>query len=142
MIIGRKIMEKVIIEPTWHMYQVYDLLKGVFEAMRKNGYIARGNAACCSECSLEILIPLAFECRAKGAVYWTQEDEEGFKEEGRMFVHYFTVADTDESFKEMTGILTQHLKDSGLFFEWSGSYDKSIEIIGFEARGEVKELVA
>jgi hypothetical protein len=130
-------MRKVIMDPHRYRFLVLELLARVFEAMEKSGYTAVENAHGCPKCALRILQPSALEWGTKGCVYWSYEDKMRFQEESRMFVHYFTVADTDDSFKEMTDTLTMHMKDEGLLYVWGGSYDRSIEIIGFDDKRKV-----
>jgi len=70
-----------------------DRLIKVFRELRKEGFLARANFMCCRNCAGSELACRAEELyekgkKVKGAVFWTRQDEENLRNNGRMYISY------------------------------------------------------
>jgi len=118
----------------------------VFREMRKLGFLARADFLCCNTCARYSLTNRAEELRekgkeVKGAMFWHKQAEQGFWDDGRLFIVSGTL-DSDKFGEiglptvEVGEILSEALKKEGIIVVWDGNPEEKILVKAYE---EVKE---
>ena len=94
----------------------------LFKKLRKAGYIARQNFACCSSCASYELGEL---CESKGipedsrkVVYYHRQDTDRFWKTGKLFLGWSGNGDE----------IKQLALDAGLSVEWDGTHEQRIQV--------------
>lgn len=118
-----------------------ELLVGVvFPALRRRGFLARANFACCGGCGHYELSQLVVEKRRPGYVFWHAQDDERMPGRGRReswhkgsirkdgtFIRFgipdFPKAVTRE---ELGEAVVEEAKLAGLSVEWDGDPDMCV----------------
>lgn len=97
-----------------------------FKDLRKLGVAARANFMCCMGCAT------AAAPKGKPFVYWHKQDDERFRETGTLDLRYCAPKEKDVA--PLAGRIVSALSDHGIRFEWSGSTDETITVIGLYKR--------
>lgn len=89
-------------------------LQKAFRLLRSQGFEARGNFMCCGNCATSAL---KLDGK-KGGVYWHQQDDEGFKKDGHLYIGFCTPdgKGSDKVAEATVAALTA----SGVWAEWDG----------------------
>ena len=111
-------------------------LDRVFAILEKQGFLARQNFMCCSGCAGQALATEASDLKdkgieVKGAVYYHQQDMEGFVKNGKSVIRYSQVNTNKHGFigledVEIGNIVYDLLLKQGIETTWTGSPDDVI----------------
>jgi hypothetical protein len=107
-----------------------------FKELRRMGFIAKSNFACCMSCAVAELQEIGNEKRRNKAVYWHRQDEEAFRESGLLCIRYCYIP--AKSIEGDTSCVEHHigeqvemaLRKAGLEIQWDGNPGKVIEVVG------------
>ena len=95
-------------------------LRKAFVALRRQGYVARMNFWCCQGCGSS-----AMELKGKkGGVFWHHQDDDGFKEDGELYIAFLT--ENGDGAVKVGEALVAALKAENIWVEWDGSSDTRV----------------
>ena len=115
---------------------VRERVKAAFKALRKAGFIARANLACCMSCAIAELNEIAEKQHRDRAAYWHRQDDESFRKGQPLHIRfcYLPEKETDENTtvieKEIGEQVADALRNAGLLIEWDGNPAKTIQVTG------------
>jgi hypothetical protein len=129
----------------YHNYSTYldikRLVLDTFTQLRKLGIIARSNFSCCQNCGCSE-ISLSFydfspakKEKTKGYVFWHHQDEDHFKDNGKLYLSYGQMTENGKTFGnalEVGKLIVEHLEKQGLKVEWNGNTDTRILVEGLK----------
>lgn len=102
-------------------------LKEIFKELRKEKVIAKMNYKCCMSCaSYAIGEDLDKRTDMIGTVYWHRQDEDGFKERGKLMLRYFHR--DDDKCREIADLIIAKLKAHKVPFKWDGNTSTCIQV--------------
>lgn len=95
-------------------------LRKAFVALRRQGYVARMNYLCCQGCG-----SAAMDLKdKKGGVFWHHQDDDGFKEDGELYIAFLT--ENGDGSVKVGEALVAALKAENVWVEWDGSSDTRV----------------
>ena len=107
-----------------------DAIKKAFAVLRKNGFIARMNFMCCSNCASYELSTMAEKKGIEKIVFWHRQEEDYFQRTGKVALQYGKPNDGDDEITKKIGQeIVDVLKSVGVDVEWSGSPDDVIYVV-------------
>jgi len=120
-------------------------VKEAFRQLRKEGFIARANHLCCSNCAGYNLTEKATEDvelgkkkkeEIKGCVFWHNQDDESFNRRGILFLsfgnlHSQQIGDIGIGTLEVGKRVVEVLREKGLDVEWPEDTSIRIEVFAF-----------
>lgn len=107
--------------------EVYAGVKKVFAQLRKEDLICRMNHLCCSGCACADLSPKVDEKGKAGAVYFHQQDKQGFVESGTLHIRYFTRTDSQDS-RALGHKIVKALVAENVPVEWDFDPNRTITV--------------
>lgn len=125
--------------------EVRGLVLKAFKDLRKQGLVARANYSCCSSCAGDTIASELDDKIAKGlsernfplgCVYWHQQDDEHYFEDGKLHLRYGQIEcenskrSTALSSKDVGGLVLEALRSQGLIVDWDGNEDATIVVVG------------
>lgn len=106
------------------------LIKQAFTTLRKNGFIARMNFMCCSNCAGYSLAGMAEKKGVEKLVFWHHQDEDHFQRSGRLALRYGKPNDGDDEITKKIGQeIVDVLKSVGVEVEWAGDPNEVIYVL-------------
>jgi hypothetical protein len=115
-----------------------------FKELRRMGFIAKSNFACCMSCAVAELQDIGNEKRRNKAVYWHRQDEGHFRETGLLNIRYCYIptkgieGDTTCVEHHIGEQVAMALRKAGLEIQWDGDPGKVIEVVGL-SQGPISE---
>lgn len=118
---------------------VRGLVGEIFADLRKDGFLARMNFSCCSNCGLYELEAMADERTEKGkkvqgAIFWHRQDEQRLQDGGPLCIRYFQVESDkhgllgDFSTQEIGALIVSKLREKGIALDWDGNPNRTINV--------------
>ena len=111
--------------------EVWKLMKDVFKALRKRGFIARMNFEDCAICANYTLDQMFDKYKDKEyAVYWHRQATNRYKKTGSLDLRYIT----EHRWTKVTAatIIIEELQKKGVVFSWNGNVHRTIEVFDDE----------
>ena len=107
-------------------------LLDTFKELRKEKILPRANFMCCSKCASAVIWGSLLKEKHVGAVYWTRNDEEYFKQTGKIYLGYGSKDETDEKDILVGKQLVFKLRSFGLDVEWNGNPNEKVLVKGIK----------
>ena len=110
-----------------------------FRTLRKKGFIARMNFACCMTCAVHELTEIARTRNKDRAVYYHRQDAESFREGFPLHIRFFYLPPEDDDSdhtaleKEVGEQVATALRKQHLKIEWDSNPLHTIQVVGIEA---------
>ena len=125
------------------MNNVRERVKDAFVTLRRQGYLCRANFLCCQTCGGYSLaervdkMPPEKARKVKGVIYWHNQDEQRFKEDGTLTIAYGSVStkkygEIGLPTNEVGEALVEQLQKRDLIVDWDGNPSKRITITGIK----------
>lgn len=118
------------------MVEMRRRIQAAFKELRRQGFIAKSNFACCMTCAVAELQDIGNEKRRNKAVYWHRQDEEHFRETELLNIRFCYIpskgVDGDTSCLEhqVGEQVFVALRKASLNVEWEGDPGKCIVVAG------------
>jgi hypothetical protein len=121
-------------ERTWKGVSTNDRIDAAFEDLTRAGVFSAQNFTCCSSCGHGEAAGIMGETRARGYVFYHQQDTERGVEGGGLMLAYGAHEGESPAIEAIGREICDMLERYGIPHRWNGSGDTRIEISPFEWR--------
>jgi hypothetical protein len=113
-----------------------DKLDVAFDALERQGIVARQNFTCCQNCGhaeIGMEIEEASKTQAvKGYTFYHMQDTEGAAENGLLYLAYGSVTDSEEDSVTIGNEIADAIRGVGLKVNWDGALSQRICVTGLD----------
>jgi hypothetical protein len=117
-------------ERNWQDETDCDRLDNAFDELERLGIVARQNFTCCQTCGhaeiWEEIEQVRQDSEVRGYVFYHMQDTDRVLEEGRLYLAYGSLDNTDESTVLVARKVVEIMRKFGFRVDWNGSLDKRI----------------
>lgn len=107
-------------------------IKEAFAELRKNGFVARMNFSCCTNCALYELLD-KYGKEMEDYVFYNRQDNDSFDKNGNLKYGLFL------KWGGNTNTIIDALTDKNLVVEWDGSEHSAVRVLTEEIEEREKE---